>query len=187
MSAAATRAASIDEINAELAAVAEEIRQQWIEIIEPHPAVVDGLEAGPVKDMMQRLAGQMATVDAVLARQVDFAYLWQQGASLEEIAERLGWKEFEFTHARDSLGAVYEGEVVISAHSGRELRCAFSPSGVDYVRVVEHGFELAYWVCDEWREAPEEVMGAILGCLLNDAAPREHADTNVARLRDRGG
>jgi len=48
------------------------------------------------------------------------------------------------------------------------------PDGVSYVRVIEivddHEEalcqEIAYWDSDEWRDAPEEVMGAILGALF---------------------
>lgn len=46
-------------------------------------------------------------------------------------------------------------------------------NGVSYVRVVDlEGREIAYWVCDEWREAPEEVMGAILSTLVQGIPKR---------------
>ena len=42
--------------------------------------------------------------------------------------------------------------------------------GCSYIRFVDaNGNQLAYWVCNEWKEAPQEVMGAIMGCLLNGA------------------
>lgn len=39
-------------------------------------------------------------------------------------------------------------------------------AGTSYVRVVDAtGDELFYWDEDEWREAPAEVMGAIMGAI----------------------
>lgn len=39
--------------------------------------------------------------------------------------------------------------------------------GCDYVRFIAvDGSEQAYWVFDEWRESPQEVMGAICGVIL---------------------
>lgn len=44
-----------------------------------------------------------------------------------------------------------------------------NPTGVSFVRVRDpQGNEIGYWVSDEWKEAPEEVMGAILGALCDD-------------------
>ncbi|MEG1971240.1 MAG: hypothetical protein RR101_14105, partial [Burkholderiaceae bacterium] len=45
--------------------------------------------------------------------------------------------------------------------SKREIRRPADPAECDYVRVVVDGLEIAYWVSDEWQEAPAEVMGAI--------------------------
>ena len=48
------------------------------------------------------------------------------------------------------------------------------PNGVSYVRVVDpEGREISYWACDEWRDAPEEVMGAILNTLIQRVPNRE--------------
>jgi hypothetical protein len=75
--------------------------------------------------------------------------------------------EIEIRHALDSLGTAYEGEAIIPLPSGRELRCPAYPAECDYVRIVlpSQGapIELAYWISAEWRDAPAEVMGAILG------------------------
>ncbi|MFQ5788016.1 MAG: hypothetical protein ACE5H1_08545 [Thermodesulfobacteriota bacterium] len=41
---------------------------------------------------------------------------------------------------------------------------------VDYVRLVrsrEPYEEIARWVCDEWSESPQEVMGAIMGLIVS--------------------
>jgi len=48
-----------------------------------------------------------------------------------------------------------------------------NPHGTSYVRIVDHlgdtGKELAYWICDEWGEEPENVMGAIFGAIVGGA------------------
>ena len=42
-----------------------------------------------------------------------------------------------------------------------------NPAGTSYVRFLDkNGGEVGYWISDEWREAPEEVMGAICGLML---------------------
>ena len=51
------------------------------------------------------------------------------------------------------------------------------PGGASYVRFIDHnGGEIAYWVCDEWAEEPEYVMGAILGTMsvqpVNQTEPK---------------
>lgn len=88
-------------------------------------------------------------------------------ALFDALAEQYGWNEFERSHARGSKDAIYVDENSIILPNGREIR--FSNDG-DYVRVVQAGHELMYWVCDEWKEAPQEVMGAILGCAKGTSA-----------------
>jgi hypothetical protein len=40
--------------------------------------------------------------------------------------------------------------------------------GCSYIRFVDaDDNEIAYWVCDEWAESPQEVMGAIMGAIQN--------------------
>ena len=42
-----------------------------------------------------------------------------------------------------------------------------NPGGTTYVRFLgKNSGEVGYWNSDEWGEAPEEVMGAILGLAL---------------------
>lgn len=45
-----------------------------------------------------------------------------------------------------------------------------NPAGTTYVRILDNlgpdGHELVYWVCDEWGEEPECVMGAIFGAII---------------------
>lgn len=51
------------------------------------------------------------------------------------------------------------------------------PGGVDFVQVVDqYGHEIAYWVSDEWAEAPQEVMGAILGAFYNGGRSDDETD-----------
>ena len=46
-----------------------------------------------------------------------------------------------------------------------------NPGGCSYIRFEdENGKEVAYWVSDEWKEFPQEVMGAIMGCMISRGA-----------------
>lgn len=58
-------------------------------------------------------------------------------------------------------------ECVIELLNGFSIRtdsASDNPEGSSFVRVCDrNGNEVAYWTSDEWRESPEEVMGAILG------------------------
>ena len=66
----------------------------------------------------------------------------------------------------------YGKEVVVRTEDGRELRSGAGADGDctvtgEYVRVLDAGGrEQGYWTSEEWREDPEVVMGAIVGCLL---------------------
>lgn len=76
--------------------------------------------------------------------------------------------DFEAGHAKDAAEAQadYGDETVIRTLSGFALAAPAYPEEVDYVRVLDpKGREIAYWCADEWEEAPQEVMGAILGAL----------------------
>jgi hypothetical protein len=63
-------------------------------------------------------------------------------------------------------------EMYIACPNGMVLAFAnseVSPEGTDYVRIVnKDGGEVVYWVCDEWSESPQEVMGAILGAMVGE-------------------
>ena len=69
--------------------------------------------------------------------------------------------------ARHETSEEWGAEVVLTVESGMQLRADGEDEvGTSYVRVCDpDGAEVAYWSCDEWREAPEEVMGAIIGAL----------------------
>lgn len=72
----------------------------------------------------------------------------------------------ELSHLLAALGSHYENECVIrQVGSTREICCPAFPAECDYVRITVDGMEVAYWVSDEWAEAPAEVMGAILGAV----------------------
>jgi hypothetical protein len=50
---------------------------------------------------------------------------------------------------------------------GGSIRCPAFPEDCSYVRVCnDNGDEIAYWTADEWREEPEQVMGAIIGAAM---------------------
>lgn len=84
--------------------------------------------------------------------------------TIQALQGQLGLSEAEATHAVDSLEAVYENECVRRIRgSFRAIHCPAHPEPCSYVRIVVCGLEVAYWTSDEWRDAPEEVMGAILG------------------------
>jgi hypothetical protein len=87
-----------------------------------------------------------------------------------------GWSPAVLSHAKitTTQKTSYEDETVIELAGGFELRCPAFPQDCDYVRVVDScvagGAELMCWTSQEWAEAPEEVMGAILR-LARSAAP----------------
>ncbi|MDZ4130905.1 MAG: hypothetical protein U1E02_43050, partial [Hydrogenophaga sp.] len=105
----------------------------------------------------------------------------QTFSSVDDLAKRLGWADHEKQHALDCLrndpgyGDSFGDECVITTHSGRELRSPSFPDPCDYLRVTQHGFELAYWSSNEWQEDPE-VLGAIMGCLQHGEAASESED-----------
>ena len=67
----------------------------------------------------------------------------------------------------------YGQEVRVPTVKGQSL-CfethAENMDGCSYIRFIdEDGDELAYWICDEWAEEPQLVMGAIMACIQNGA------------------
>lgn len=69
----------------------------------------------------------------------------------------------------------YGTEVVLTVENGMQLATdGEDETGTSYVRVCDpDGFEVMYWNEDEWREAPAEVMGAIIGslCAIHQGDP----------------
>ncbi len=84
--------------------------------------------------------------------------------AIAKIGQKNGWMDIEIEHAINNLGNDYGDETVIKLMNGREMHCPAFPSECDYVRIVQDGYELAYWTSTEWAEDPEVVMGAIMGC-----------------------
>ena len=82
----------------------------------------------------------------------------------------------------------YGEEVVVRTEDGRELRSRAGADGDctvtgEYVRVLDAaGREQGYWTSEEWREDPEVVMGAIVGCLLG-LGDQARAVTNAGARR----
>lgn len=83
---------------------------------------------------------------------------------IEQLAKKFGWNDIEVDHALDNIDTEYGDECVVKLSNGREMRTPAYPEDCSYVRIVQEGFELAYWVSDEWADDPEVVMGAIIGC-----------------------
>lgn len=67
------------------------------------------------------------------------------------------------------VGQDEDGDIKIELPNGENMRFDSSennPDGVSYVRFYDaDGEEVVGWVCDEWGEDPELVMGALLGKL----------------------
>jgi len=61
----------------------------------------------------------------------------------------------------------YGNECVMRVEHGAEVRFPPYPISCGYVRVVKNGNEIGYWDAQEWMEAPEEVMGAIMGAAMS--------------------
>lgn len=80
---------------------------------------------------------------------------------------QFGMSELEVTHALIDLEADYGEEAIIEiSGSHRQIRRPAEPTACTYVRVLAGGFEVAYWVDDEWGEDPTVVMGAFTSAAL---------------------
>jgi len=117
-------------------------------------------------------------LDALAAMQ-GFADWNSLAASLKPEAVDALLRDFEKDHLKRTLDATYGQEGELRTHTGFALRFPVHPEECSYVRVVDPiGREIAYWVEDEWRESPAEVMGALIGALtrgnaLTPKAPRK--------------
>jgi len=86
------------------------------------------------------------------------------------LAVQHGWSDAIREHALLAHGTDYGEECVIQAAGAVEIRCPQYPADCDYVRVCQSGFEIGYWTSQEWRESPEEVVGAMLGAAARGGA-----------------
>lgn len=107
--------------------------------------------------------------------------------TLLAMAGRLNWAPIELEHAQDNVGTQYGEETVLRLTNGRELRTPSYPAECDYVRIVQEGQELAYWVSDEWHDSPNEVMGAILGCAHGTGCPTPREAVAVKTIAEKYG
>ena len=80
------------------------------------------------------------------------------------VGARLGWTDVEIRHVIDNIDNVYENEHIVPLLNGRSIHTPSFPQDCDYVRIVQEGYELAYWDSAEWGEDSRVVMGAIMGC-----------------------
>jgi len=166
---------TLGEVNALLADAAEEMRSAWGEL---HGSNFDAW----MKDRLTQINALSAQRRA--ARPVDAS-----SKTIEELGARLGWNENEIAHARDITEAQADGfgeECVMVAHSGRELRTPAYPAPVDYMRIAQHGFELAYWSLDEVKADAEDVLGAIMGALRNGVESPHQEDLTMVIDLSRG-
>ena len=62
-------------------------------------------------------------------------------------------------------GGEYGDETIVLLADGRQLRFPAYPESCSYIRVMFEGREITYWNSEEWKEDPEDVMGAIMGVL----------------------
>lgn len=166
---------SIEQINAELAGIAEEMAGRW----EQYMGTGQGGD-----DLVQWIGEQAPRVTSLRIEKVDAKTM--KGMRIEEIGARLGWDESELVHAEDALvsNGELEPECVLLLHSGREIRTPAYPEPCSYVRVVQNGFELAYWDIDEIREDPEQVVGAIIGAAKGGVETPDVIDLRVTVKAD---
>ncbi|WAK04384.1 hypothetical protein [Methylobacter sp. YRD-M1] len=83
-------------------------------------------------------------------------------ATAKRLVDYHGWTQEELAHAISAIDHVYSAENAVKLANGREIR--WPSAACTYVRVVQSGFELAYWSSASWRFASETTMAAILVC-----------------------
>lgn len=155
---------SIDDVNCELAGIAEDMAAKWADFM-GLPQVQEAPHRGAAEmKMLGWICGAIPEVCRLTSERAQLQADRLVGANFEEVAAHFGWGESERAHARNAPGlAEYGSEAVILAHSGREMRFPAYPVECTYVRITQGGYELAYWNIDEVKDDPSEVLGAILG------------------------
>ena len=91
---------------------------------------------------------------------------------LEQVAEACGWTAEGTGHARDNHDVSYGPECVLALENGREIRTPPFPGLCSYVRVVQFGYELAFWTADEFTDDAAGVLGALIGAAKGLATPQ---------------
>ena len=161
----------IDEINAELADIAEEMSGKWEQFMADQPLSEAAPQGGGASQMLGWVEESIPLIEVLSRERSELGIERLRGLDFDAIADALGWSEGERVHARDSMASSgdYGDECTIQTDSGRQICCPAVPAPCSYVRICQAGFELAYWNADELRESPEEVLGAILGAANNFA------------------
>ncbi len=100
---------------------------------------------------------------------------------LDQIAAARSWSAEEVRHAKDNLGVFYGPEAIVALENGRQIRTPPFPGLCSYVRVVDAGFELAFWEMDEFKDNPGGVLGALISAAKGSPShqcpiPRQSAD-----------
>ena len=135
-----------------------------------HPDTINGFAA----------SYQLWEVAQLLAKKaVDFKHephieshasteLSSDGARVASI--KYGWSQEVLGHALNNVTSEYGNETVIPLANGRAIHCPSYPLPCDNFRVTQDGYELGYWSSDEFKDDPEDVLGAVLG--LAHGSPR---------------
>lgn len=97
-----------------------------------------------------------------LAQLIETIDIMAPGATAKRLAAYYDWTQEELAHAISAIDHVYGAENAVKLANGREIR--WPSAACSYVRVVQSGFELAYWSSVDWRFAAETTMAAILAC-----------------------
>lgn len=186
---------SVNHINENLARIAENLHDKWTDMVLTSAARDDQSLPAKRLALVQSLDREMLHIARLRDEKLFHEYSkdLRHLTSIEELAARLGWSGAELTHARTTLqdnadARVVAGrECVIVAHSGRELRTPSPPASVDYLRITQHGFELGYWHHSEWKDAPAEMIAAVLASLDHGQAakPGEDLSATFDTSRDR--
>lgn len=183
---------SIHQVNENLARIAENLHDKWTDMVLTSAAKDERSLPAKRLALVQSLDREMLHVARLRDEKLfqEYRQDLRHLTSIEELAARLGWSSVELTHARATLqdNAREVGhECVIVAHSGRELRTPAPPASVDYLRITQHGFELGYWHHSEWKDAPAEMIAAVLASLDHGQAakPGEDLSATFDTSRDR--
>ena len=91
--------------------------------------------------------------------------------ALERTASVRRWTEEEVRHAKENPSSGYGPECVVHLENGRQLRTPAYPALCSYIRVMDCGYELAFWDCDEFGSDPACVLGALMGAAKGFALP----------------
>ena len=78
------------------------------------------------------------------------------------LMQQYRFSETEAAHAIAALDKNYGKESQVDILGSAMQICSPAyPKPCSYVRILVDGYEIAYWASDEWRNAPEGLLGAI--------------------------